>query len=185
MKGILSLILLTFLFLATFRTAAQDLEPVEDAASAISSVLGSKGKGISKARIVSDTEQSITIELHVGGFEEKSNVRGVVLNKIKKQVADISSEAKPVPAGEGTVELKFQLKPSSAKHQNTFLETDFISFVVSKADGLFADLDLGDDVVFGDTYIFKLTKKWRVNGNEAMLIDVKLTPLKSAASIKQ
>ena len=187
MQNVLKLAFLSLLLLIQIAAFAQDeeLEPVDDAAGAISAILGGKGKGISKAKVVANTEQTLTVELHVSGFEEKSRISGMALNKIKKEMSEITSEAVMLPSGEGVVELKFQLKPGDEKNKNAFLESDFLTIVVSKADGLFADIDLGPGVVFGDTYLYKLNKKWRVSGSEAMVIEVKLVPLKSAGSIQQ
>lgn len=187
MQNVLKLAFLSLLLLIQVAVFAQDeeLEAVDDAAGAISAILGGKGKGISKAKVVANTEQTLTVELHVSGFEEKSKISGMALNKIKKEMSEITSEAVMLPSGEGVVELKFQLKPGDGKNKNAFLESDFLTIVVSKADGLFADIDLGPGAVFGDTYLYKLNKKWRVSGSEAMVIEVKLVPLKSAGSIQQ
>lgn len=165
---------------------AQDnsLEPVEDASDAISGILGGSKKGVSKVRLISDTEQGVSIEVDYKGFEEKYKVKGSMLNKLKKPVVEIVCEEKTLSKPDGTIDLKFQFKQGKTSFTNSSLETHFIALAFSKSDGLLNGLDLGDDTIFGDVYVYKLNKKWRVSGSESMVITVKLTPFKSAASIQ-
>jgi hypothetical protein len=179
-----------FVFLCLYSIAhavlAQEnsLEAVEDPSDAISGILGGEKKGVTDVRLISDTEQAVSIEIDYKGFEEKSKVKGYLLNKMKKPVAEIVGEEKVLSKGDGTVDMKFQFKQGNGNYTNTSLETHFISLSFTKSDGLLSGLDLGDDAIFGDVYVYKLNKRWRVSGSEAMVITVKLTPFKSAASIQ-
>jgi len=160
-----------------------ELEPVEDGAAAIGSILGGNSKGVTKVRVIADNEQSCTLEVTYKGFDEKSKLTGAVLNKIKKPVKEVTSESKVLQKADGTVELKFQFKQGTGSYNKTFVESNYVSFSVGKADGILGDLDIGGENILGDNYLYKLDKKWRVSGSEQMVITVKLTPLKSAASI--
>ena len=63
-----------------------ELQPDEDGAAAIGSILGGNSKGVTKVRVIADNEQSLTLEVTYKGFDEKSKITGAVLNKIKKPV---------------------------------------------------------------------------------------------------
>ena len=179
-------LIITCVVFANSMLMAQDnsLEAEEDASDAISGILGGSKKGVSDVRLISDTEQNVAIEVDYKGFEAKYKVKGYVLNKLKKPVAEIVCEEKTLSKPDGTIDLKFQFKQGKTKFTNSSLETHFISIAFSKGDGLLSGLDLGDDTIFGDAYIYKLNKKWRVSGSESMVITVKLTPFKSAISIQ-
>lgn len=173
--------------LVAFELRAQDneLEPVEDAAVAIGAILGGKTDAITKVRLISDTEQSMSIEVESKGFEDQEyTIAGTVLNRIKKPIAEIVTEGKILPRGGGRVELQFLFRQSARKYSSTYLESQYISLTISKSGGLLSKLDLGGENIFGDTYLYKLDKKWRISGSESMVIQVKLTPFKSAATIK-
>lgn len=163
--------------------AQESLEPVEDAASAISAILGGN-KGVSDVRLITDTEQSVTVEVDYKGFVDKYQVKGFILNKLKKPVEEIVCETVTLSKSDGTADLKFQFKQGSRSYTNSSLETHFLSIVFSKADGLLSGIELGGQYVLGETYLYKLNKMWRVDGSESMVITVKLTPYKSAASIQ-
>lgn len=178
------LIVMLMVMTITAGMAQEDeLQPVDDGAAAIGAILGGNSKGVSKVRVIADNEQSLTVEVTYNGFDEKSKLTGAVLNKIKKPVKEVTSESKVLQKADGTVELKFQFKQGTGSYSKTFVESNFVSFSVGKADGFLANLDLGGENVLGDTYVYKLDKKWRVGGSEQMVINVKLTPFKSAASI--
>jgi len=162
---------------------AQSLEPVEDAASTISAILGGN-KAVSDVRLITDTEQGVTIEVDYKGFVGKYQVKGFILNKLKKPVEEIVCETETLPKADGTVDLKFQFKKGSGSYTNSSLDTHFLSIVFSKADGLLSGIDLGGQYAMGETFLYKLNKVWRVGGSESMVITVKLTPYKSAASIQ-
>jgi len=179
----LIILCLCFSSIAAIAQEEKVLEPEDDGISAIGSVLGGKDKGISKVRVTADTEQSLSVEVSFKGFDEKSKISGAILNKMKKPLKEVVSEAKILPKSEGTVELKFQFKQGSSAYNKSFLESHFLSLSVSKSDGLLDNLDLGGENILGDNYLYKLNKKWRLSGSEQMVIEVKLTPFKSAASI--
>jgi hypothetical protein len=163
----------------------RELEPVEDAAAAIGSILGGKENGIAKVRIISDTEQSLSIQVETDGFDDHEyTIHGAVLNRIKKPLKEVETEDQTLPKGGGVVELGFRFDQESKSYSGSHLESHFIALTISKKDALLSKLDLGGENVFGDTYLYKLNKKWRVSGNEAMVIEVKLTPFRSAGTIQ-
>lgn len=174
---------LFFCFILQTLWAQETLEPVEDAASLLSGILGGN-KEISEARLVTDTEQGATIEVDYKGFEGNYQVRGFILNRLKKTVEQISSEPQMLTKGDGTIELRFQLGPGTENYTNNILETHFLAIVFSKTDSILSGIDLGGQNVLGETYQYKMNKRWRVGGNESMVVTVKLTPFKSAASIQ-
>jgi len=163
--------------------AQESLEPVNDTASLIGDILGGD-KGVTDVRLISDTEEGATVEVDFKGFEGKYTVKGLILNKLKKPIAEISCEPQTLAKPNGTAELRFQFKAGSGSYSNSMLETHFLSVVFSKSDGLLSGLDLGSGDVLAETYLYKMNKMWRVGGSESMIITVKLTPFKSAASIK-
>ena len=161
----------------------ESLEPVDDAASVLSGILGG-GKGVSDARLITDNEEAVTIEVDYNGFEGNYKMKGFILNRVKKTVEEISCEPQALSKHDGTAELRFQLGKGSDKYPNSVLETHFVAIVFSKTDSILSGIDLGGDNILGETYLYKLNKRWRVGGNESMVITVKLTPFKSAASIQ-
>jgi hypothetical protein len=163
--------------------AQETLEPVEDAASILSGILGGD-KGISEVRLVTSTEQGATVEVDYKGFKGNYQVRGLILNRLKKSVEQISSEPQQLTKADGTIELRFQLGPGTENYTNNVLETHFVAIVFSKTDSILSGIDLGDQNVLGETYLYKMNKRWRVGGNESMVVTVKLTPFKSATSIQ-
>jgi hypothetical protein len=163
--------------------AQVSLEPVEDAASAISAILGG-GKGLSDVRLISDTEIGASLEVDYKGFEGKYKVKGVIFSKLKKPLADIICEEQTLAKPNGTLELKFQFRSGTGTYTNNSLETHFVSIVFSKSDGLLSGIDLGGQDIMGETYLYKMNKKWRVGGSESMVITVKLAPFRSAATIQ-
>ena len=163
--------------------AQESLEPVDDAAVLIGGILGGGKKGVEAARLTTNTEQGATVEIDYKGFEGKYVVKGFILNKLKKPIEGIACEPVTLSKPEGTAELKFVFG-GGGNYTTTTLETHFVSFVFSKTDGVLSGLDIGGQDLLGETFVYKLTKSWRVGGSEAMVINVKLTPFKSAASIK-
>jgi len=177
---------IAFYFCCLFQSLqAQDnsLEPVQDAASTISAILGGD-KGLSEVRLISDTEQGVTVEVDYKGFEGNYQVKGTILNKLKQRVDDIVCEGQTLAKADGTAELKFQFKKSGANYTDSSLETHFLSVTFSKTDGLLSGIDLGSQYTLGETYLYKLNKIWRVGGSESMVITVKLTPFRSSSSIQ-
>jgi hypothetical protein len=164
--------------------AQETLEPVDDTAATITGILGGGKKGVSGARLTAGTEQSVTVEVDYKGFEGKYKVKGQILNKLKKPVAEITCEEQTLAKIDGTVELKFQFKQGTGNYTSSNLETSFVSIVFIKTDGLLSGIDLGDQNLLGETYTYKLNKSWRVSGSASMVITVKLTPFKSAATIQ-
>ena len=180
-KNIFIILCLCSMFLGA--KAQESLEPVDAAASVISAILGGE-KGVADVRLVSDTEESATIEVDFKGFEGKYTVKGVILNKLKRPIPEISCEPQALSKANGTAELKFHFTKGSGNFTSSTLETQFVSIVFSKSDGILGDLDLGGQDILAESYQYKLNKTWRVGGNESMVITVKLTPFKSAASIQ-
>jgi hypothetical protein len=162
----------------------QELKPVDDSSTALGSLFGGNSSGITAVRVISDTEQSVTIQVTVKGMEgDKNTISGAALNKLKKPLKEVVTETKALPAGDGTVEIKFQFKQGTAAYKSGFLESNFISLTVSKKDGLLGSLDLGEDIL-GDNTVYVFPKKWRVSGSASMVIQVALIPFKSAATVK-
>jgi hypothetical protein len=160
-----------------------ELQPVDEASVDINAILGGKDKGISKVRVIADSEQSLSVEVSFKGLDQKSKISGAVLNKMKKPLKEVVTEPKILSSEDGTVELKFHFKQGTGGYNKSFIESQFLSLSVSKSDGLLENLDLGGENIMGDNYLYKLEKKWRVSGSEQMVIEVKMTPFKSAASI--
>jgi hypothetical protein len=163
--------------------AQESLEAVDDAAVLISGILGGGKKGVEAARLITNTEQSAMVEIDFKGFEGKYTVKGLILNKLKKPIEGIVCEPVTLSKPDGTAELKFVFE-GGGNYTTTTLETHFVSFVFSKTDGVLSGLDIGGPDMLAETFVYKLTKSWRVGGSEAMVINVKLTPFKSAASIQ-
>lgn len=178
------LILILSLLLPSFAVAQErELEPVDDAAAAIGSILG-KAKGITSVRVLADTEESLTVQVTYEGFDDGPHtMTGAVLNRIKKPLKDVESETQTLRGGSGTTELTFRFRQQSRAYSGSHLNSDFLSLTVAREDAILSKLDLGTDLTFGDTWLFELDKQWRVKGSEAMVIEVKLTPYKSAATI--
>ena len=179
------LILILSLLLPSFAMAQErELEPVDDAAAAIGSILGNNAKGITSVRVLADTEETLTVQVTYDGFDDGPHtITGAVLNRIKKPLKDVESESQTLRAGSGTTELTFRFRQQSRGYSGSHIDSDFLSLTVAKEDAFLSKLDLGSDLTFGDTYLFKLGKQWRVKGSESMVIQVKLTPYKSAATI--
>ncbi len=135
-------------------------------------------------RVLADTEEGLTVQVMYEGFDDGPHtMTGAVLNRIKKPLKDVESEPQTLRGGSGTAELTFRFRQQARAYSGSHLDSDFLSLTVAREDAILSKLDLGSDLTFGDTYLFKLDKQWRVKGSEAMVIEVKLTPYKSAATM--
>lgn len=162
-----------------------ELKRAEDNGNVVSSALGLADKGIVKVRLIADNEQSIIIEADYQNLDdEKYQIKGAILNKQKEAVDEVEVVTKELPKNKGTVELQFQFK-ATGTYTTNFFETGFLQLSVSKAGGILGNLEIGGQNIFASNYLYVLDKKWRIGGSESTVIEVKLTPYKSASSIRQ
>src|SRR5688572_28508389 len=121
MSLIKNIFLVLCLYCVSQHLQAQDsLEPVDDAASAISAILGGN-KGPTDVRLIGETETGAALQVDYKGFEGKYKVKGLILSKLKKPVAEIVCEEQTLAKKDGTVELKFQFKKGNATYTNNSL----------------------------------------------------------------
>src|SRR5690606_35404013 len=180
------LILLTFSFLwpALIMAQGRELEPEVDAAAAIGSILGGNDNTVTSVRVIADAEETLSVQVEFDGFDDQEyTIHGAVLNRIKRPLKEVSVEPQMLPKDGSMVELTFKFDKRSGHYTGSHLESHFVSLSISKNDAILSKLDLGGENLFGETYLYKLNKKWRVKGSESMVIQVKLTPYKSAATI--
>lgn len=180
------------LFLAMFLTIGvigqtEDalLQPADN--NTLSSFLGEAE--VNKVRILSETDESLNIEVSFKGFEDKEHVvKAKILNHRKKAIKGINVAERKLAKGVTTLDFHFQFKKSQLIRATTpYLKSKYLQISLSSEDdplnSLTSDFDL-DLGLSGSSFLFHCKKDWRVGGNEQMIISVHLKPIGKAQFIK-
>jgi len=188
-RSILILLCCCFFCLDVIHGQDDELQAVDDPSSTISALLGSNTNSIEKVRLISETERAVSIEVSFNGFDDKKyKIKGTVLSRTKRPLKEVETVIKDLPGNSSSVEMRFNFKQSSSKAYSTpSIESRYLSLNIYDAKDSFGDLDLGGVNVFGNSFLYKLSKKWRISGsgsNANIIVEVKLTPYKSARTIK-
>lgn len=184
-KNIL-ILFLGLLFSAAPGYAQNELQPVKDGTEALRGLLGEEDNTITSVRLVSSGEQALTVSVEFKGYQDKAYyIVGNLLSRSKRPLEEIAPVKVELPKQGNAVDLSFSFQPKR-NYNRTYLESYFLSLSVAEADGLFSGMEdlLGGVSVTGDDYTYELEKKWRIGGNEQMVIEVKLTPVGAARTIK-
>jgi hypothetical protein len=185
-KNITILLLLSALHLH----AQRDLKPVTDAADNILSSISKAGAKIKKATVASETGVTMDLGLELEGFkrDKKYKIKGEVLSKTKLKLREIEPITLEVTNSSTSAEMTFKFNTStSAAYTSNKVESYFIRLTIIEIDARLGDI-LGDTGLNSSVFTFECKKDWRVKGNATnsnVVVEVKLTPFKSAASIQQ
>lgn len=190
MRRLFSLFL--FLFAVTAISAQpSECEALQSAtkATGLEDILSGKNK-VGKVCIVSESDEHIAVSVEYQGFDDQEyKIVAKVLGAAKKPLKEFETINQPMTKGGGTADLQFEFKRKETAYTSQYVESKFLSFSIAKKDDKLAELDLGGESIFGSTYLYKLERKWRVGGgstgNSNVTVTVKLTPYKSASTIKQ
>jgi hypothetical protein len=180
-----------FLFFSALHLHAQrDLKPVTDATADFEKIISKTGAKIKKATVASETGVTMDLGLELEGFkrDKKYKIKGEVLNKTKLKLKEVEPVTVDVINNSTSAEMTLKFNTSAnAAYTSNKVESYFIRLIITEVDPRLGDL-LGDTGLNSSTYIFECKKDWRIKGNSGnsnVVVEVKLTPYKSAASIQQ
>ncbi len=167
--------------------AQDELKPANDAVGSIGSIFGGDDQ-VTKVRLIASAERSLTVSVEFKGFKDKKyKLRGNILNGAKKPLKEVPTVEVDLPANGNSADLTFKFQPSKTAAVPTVM-SKYLAVSIVEAESALSDLDkaLGGTVsLSGSDFMYHLEKQWRAGGSESMVVTVKLTPFKSAASIKQ
>lgn len=190
MRRLFSLFLFLFAVTAIFAQPSE-CEALQSAAktTGLEEFLSGKNK-VGRVCVVSESDEHIAISVEYQGFDDQEyKIVAKVLGTGKKPLKEFETINQPMTKGGGTADLQFEFKRKETAYTSQYVESKYLSFSIAKKDDKLAELDLGGESVFGSAYLYKLERKWRVgggsSGNSNVTVTVKLTPYKSASTIKQ
>lgn len=180
--------LLIILTMPALLFSQKELKAVKDEASAILAEISTSANKLEKVTLVSEDERSVTISATFKGFTDKTyKVRGFILNARKETLQEISPVERDLPKN-NQVELTFLMGDSGKEVTQTGLDSKFLKLTIAPNEGGLGSLleeALGEGISLSATdYLYELDKKWMFNGQN-IILNVKLTPFKNAASISQ
>lgn len=167
------------------------LQPVETGLGLFSDIT------ISKVRLLSETEESMNLEVTYEIEDDKTYaIAAQILSPRRVLLKEVVGSREKLSRKSGSVDLNFNLKPNlnKSKYTKPYLEAGFVKIILSETnddeDSWSDILDvLGDDNplsdALGESFLFKHEKQWRIGGGKGMIIQVPITPLGNASSIKQ
>ncbi len=168
--------------------AQKELAPVSDPSAGLASILGGAENTIKKVTVSSESEQAATVTVEFAGFQDKKYImKGFLLTNIKKVPVELEPVVVDVPSSGNSVEFTFKFKQQQKAYTQQYLETVQLGIVVMDASSPLASVstNLSDVNIGGSTFNYQYPKKWRIGGTASMVVQVKLTPIGSAASIRQ
>ena len=183
-------ILLFLTLLPILLYAQRDLKPVTDAASSILNLTGKGGSKVKKAAVSSETGVTMDLSMELEGFkrDKKYKIKGEVLSKTKLKVREVEPVTVDVNNSSTTAEMTFKFNTSATtSYTDNKVESGFVRLTLTEVDERLGDL-LGDTGLNSSEFLFECKKEWRVKGsatNNSIIVEVKLVPLKSAATIQQ
>lgn len=171
----------------------QIIEPLNS--SSVTSLLADdKLTGI---RILAATDESLNIEIKYEGYAEEGKryiATGTILDSKKQVIKELLAEPQELSRQAEAVDLQFKVSGNMLS-SNPYLESKFIAISVRSQDSdtdeatdLFEDLsklfgssDSGSiDGMLSNAVQFEYIKKWRIAGNDNMVIQATLTPIGKA-----
>jgi hypothetical protein len=191
--------ILIVVFIACFyqHVLAQNdiIEPMSS--SSVTSLLSDDK--VTSIRILASSDESLNIEIRYEGYNEEGKqykATGAILDSRKQVIKEISTDPTELSRNASAVDLNFNVSASQAG-STPYLDSKYIVINIetreSNAEG---DSDLFDDLskllggsgdsgglggMMGNAYNFGYSKRWRIAGNENMVITATLTPIGKAA----
>jgi hypothetical protein len=156
----------------------------------LAGILGDKNNAINKATVQTETEKTVAFQIEYAGFKEKDKsykIKGQILNAKKMKIDEIEPVEVDLDPKAGLADLFFTFKQKTGKQYTTpTLDCTYVQFSVIDKKGVSSQIggleSLGLD---SKVFTFEYKKKWKLKGAAGQEVTVKLTPYKSAATIKQ
>lgn len=164
------------------------LKAVEDGAASVLNALGGGENAITAVNMLSETDKTVTLEITFKGFKDKKyTIKGQLQDKFSKALKELEVQTLDLPQKAQTLELTFTLKPQDKAYSSPYLESAFVAISIYEAGGAGGSLSeaFGDLNLSGNSYKYKLNKRWRVGGTANMIVEVKLNPIGKAATLQQ
>lgn len=159
--------------------------------SSLSSMLSSDDEiQITKATVLVDREQSLTLSIEHQGLTEEHEIKVLVLDQFDKLVKGFEPANSPVQKNSASTEVQVHFDDGERNYNKAEITTQKLKVyaqVKSDDEGISKWLEesgstFGSDVVAEQKYECK--KKWRVSGKTAT-VKISLEPYKSAKSIQR
>ena len=179
------------IFSANVVYTQRDLKLLTDHADNILSMTGqSNGPKIQSAVVSSESGVTMDVGLVLKDFkrDKKYKLKGEILGKTKLKVREIEPTTIDISNSSTTAEMTFKFIASSTlTYTENKVESYFIRLTITELDARLSDW-FGDTGLNDSTFLFECKKDWRVkstNANNNVVLEIKLTPYMSAASIQQ
>jgi hypothetical protein len=154
---------------------------------------------VTSIRILASSDESLNIEIRYEGYHEEGKrytATGTVLDSRKQVIKEITTDPSELSKNASAVDLHFKVSASQTG-SNPYLDSRFIAVTIQSKDiDAGGETDLLDDLskllggssdasglggLMGSAYNFEYNKRWRIAGNENMVITATLTPIGKAA----
>ena len=185
-------LLVLFTFLAITSLAQEDiLTPVETGLGIFSDIT------IAKVRLLSQTEESLTIEVQYDINDGKAySCNGRILSKGKNTFSEIQSTTASINKSKGVFDMRFDLKKSGnkSKYSKPYIDSEYVKLILTEKgedEDSWGDIlkSLGEDNpledALGEGFLFKHQMQWRIGGGKGMVIEVPITPIGKSSVIRQ
>lgn len=190
----ITLLFLSLLVLPNLLVRAQaDCEGLQSASktSSLDEVLGVKNR-VLKVCVVSEDDERFSVQVHYQGFNDKEyKILAVVLGENRKSIKEFGMINQVLSPGGSTADLEFVFKRKTTAYPSLSLKTKYLNISITKKDDKMADIDLGSELLFGAPSTYMFERNWPIGGGNGsgsnipeVTVNVKLTPYKSATTIK-
>jgi hypothetical protein len=182
-------IIMVALLCCQMRAQAQNCEPLQSAgATGLEGLLSGENK-ISGACILSESEDYIVVRVTYAGFTDKAyKLTGKILDVAKKPMTEFVPVTLDIAQGSTSTDLQFEFKKADKVYSRTSIDSKFLAVSFTSGSDPLAGFDIGGTSLFGVSALYKLERKWSISGgggdNSNVTVNVKLTPYKSATTIK-
>lgn len=177
------------MFLLSAQTVFAQQGKILTSADVVSDVFGDKDNSITKAVVQTETDKMVTIQVEFKGFKDKDKsykITGTMLNSKKMKIEEFGTVEVDLDPRAGLADLEFVFKQNlSKKYTTPTLDAAYVKFDVLDKKGVGASFGIEGLGIDSKTYTFNYKKKWKLKGAAGTEVTVKLTPFKSATTIKQ
>ncbi len=157
-------------------------------ADAVADILGDKNNTVTKVTIQTETDKSVVFQVEFKGFKDKDKsykITATMLNAKKIKIGEFEVAEADLDPRAGLVDIELVFKQNMTKQYTTaMLETAYIQLAILDKKGVGSTFGIESLGIDSKTFVFNYKKKWKLKGAAGAEVTVKLTPYKSAATIK-
>ena len=169
--------------------SAQSCDPLEPAEQSGLEAILSGDNQVTEACVISESDEHIAFQVKYKGFSDKKyTATAKILGAGKTAMREFEPVKVELGQGGNSFDLRFEFKKSSKTYKKPSVKSRYLQIAIEEKDGFLSGIEISGSSILGSSYLFELDRQWEVNSsgdNSHVNLTVKLTPYKSAATIKQ